>query len=683
MLAVGLLTALTLFTFRRLLFDHWTFPWDFVGAYTTTPAFVAASVGGGHLLSWSPYVASGFPIAVDPQSGIYFPGWWLLGVLHVSATLRVLTAVQVAHVLFGSVGALMLARARRLTWSWATLAAVAYLFFGGFYGEAEHADIVRGFAYLPWLLWTLTPPANTARWARLAALPAVVWLIATGAYPAQVVSFGLCSLVYLAVALWLAEREMLRRYRVALLLAVGSSAAVCLAVLLPYLHAENAHELHRVLEPTAAVRAGESLAPRDLLGLYLSNFSWTYDGTVTSWAIAIPMLVGLACVRAATLRRQAPLVACGVVAFALAFAPKIGFVGRAMTSLRPLFPSRFPAADYKAVVAIAIVVLAADGWRGLAIGRRRGPRLRGALIAVLLLLGALLVSTTVCAGVAGDVARRRGRGPRPRTGAGPRSSTCARAAPAPARRDRRLSRGPRLPPARALSPWQAPPTEAAQFLARDGSVRKLGSALEQVADHAARADGPAAPLAAAPTGSNNDALGWLASGYYLIDYSGTVEQSLWRVEQDPQWTALMLEPWHAYTFPCASGRCASVARSLPSTAGWQPSGDVRTTSYAIGAITYAVDVARPEVMVENELAISGWHSNSTHVRPLDSGLPFRAWLLSPGRYTFTARYADPTRKTQVLTALIALLAWLGCCLVLAGRRRWWPPSRRTTGHATQ
>jgi hypothetical protein len=683
-LAVGLLTALTLFTFRRLLFDHWTFPWDFVGAYTTTPAFVAASVGGGHLLSWSPYVASGFPIAVDPQSGIYFPGWWLLGVLHVSATLRVLTAVQVVHVLFGSVGALMLARARRLPWSWATLAAVAYLFFGGFYGEAEHADIVRGFAYLPWLLWTLTPPANGARWARLAALPAVVWLIATGAYPAQVVSFGLCSLVYLAVALWSAEREMLRRYRVALLLALGSSVAVCLAVLLPYLHAEHAHELHRVLEPTAAVRAGESLAPRDLLGLYLSNFSWTYDGTVTSWAIAIPMLVGLACVRADTLRRQAPLVACGVVAFALAFAPKIGFVGRAMTSLRPLFPSRFPAADYKAVVAIAIVVLATDGWRGLAIGSRRGPRLRGALIAGLLLLGALLVSTKyapasremwlVVVIVVLALALVLVRVP-PRALVPLLLLLVAVDGYREVHDYRLLGR---------ISPWQAPPTEAAQFLARDGSVRKLGTALKQAPVTRPARIGPAAPLAAAPTGSNNDALGWLASGYYLIDYSGTVEQSLWRVEQDPQWTALMLQPWHAYTFPCVAGRCASVARSLPSTTSWQPSGAVRTTSYTIGAITYAVDVTRPEVMVENELAISGWHSNSTHVRTLDSGLPFRAWLLSPGRYTFTARYADPTRTTQVLVALLALLAWLGCCLVLAERGRWWPPFRRTTAaHTTQ
>ena len=45
--AVVLLAGLTALVFRQQLFGHWTFPWDFLGAYTTTPAYVAAAVGGG------------------------------------------------------------------------------------------------------------------------------------------------------------------------------------------------------------------------------------------------------------------------------------------------------------------------------------------------------------------------------------------------------------------------------------------------------------------------------------------------------------------------------------------------------------------------------------------------------------------------------------------------------------
>jgi hypothetical protein len=370
---LGVLFALTVVVFRQQLFDHWTFPWDFVGAYTTTPAYVAAAVGAGHLPSWSPFVASGFPVAIDPQAGLYFPGWWALGGLGIPATLRVLTAVQVAHVLFAAWGVLALARARRLGWSWALLAAVAYLFFGGFYGEAEHADIFRGFAYLPWLLWALTPPAQSGSWRRLGTLPPLAWLVATGAYPGELVSFGLTGLVYLAVELRVAGIELWRRYKAALLLAFVASLAVSVAVLLPYLRAEHAKELFRVQEPTAAVRAGESFAPRDLLGLFLNNFAWNYDGTVTAWAVGVPVLIGLACTRLNVLRRQAPLVAAGLVALALAMTPKIGFIGNAMASLRPLFPSRFPAADYKAVVAVAVVIIAADSWSGLVVRARSTP----------------------------------------------------------------------------------------------------------------------------------------------------------------------------------------------------------------------------------------------------------------------------------------------------------------------
>src|ERR1700733_2555673 len=119
-IAIGCLVALTVLVFWQQLFDHWTFPWDFLGTYTTTPAFVGASIENGHLSAWSPFVASGFPVDVNPQAGIYFPGWWLLGGLRIPLTLRVLTAVQVAHVLFGSIGVLMLARVRKIGWPWAT-----------------------------------------------------------------------------------------------------------------------------------------------------------------------------------------------------------------------------------------------------------------------------------------------------------------------------------------------------------------------------------------------------------------------------------------------------------------------------------------------------------------------------------------------------------------------------------
>lgn len=588
-LIVGFLVVLTLLIFRQQLFDHWTFPWDFVGAYTTTPAFVAASVGSGHCLSWSPFVASGFPVDVDPQAGLYFPGWWLLGGLGIPATLRVLTAVQIAHVLFGSVGVLVLARARRLRWSWAAVAAAAYMFFGGFYGESEHADIVRGFAYLPWLLWALTPPSGTGRWTRLATVPPLAWLIVSGAYPGQLAPFGVTGFVYVGVALAVGGGEVWRRYRLALALAVVASAAVCIAVLLPYVRAEQANELYRALEPTAAVRAGASIAPRDLLGLYLNNFAWVYDGTVTAWAVGIPILIGLACVRWEALRRQAPLVACGALALALAMTPQIGFIGRAMASIRPLFPSRFPAAEYKAVVAVAVVVLAADAWSQVA-ERRRGISWRAALLGCVLLAGALLAPSTygqptrelwlVVTVIVACVALTLTRLP-------PRVMVCLLIALVVIDGVREIDDYHFLG---GVSPWRASPSEAAAYRARDVYVRKLPTLLEQApASRPARVP-PYEPLTSAPTGSDPDATGWIADGYHLNDYNGTIERTLWQAERNPTWLTLLLAPWHAYTFPCAITGCNNGTVHLPAPTTWKPSSGVQTLSYGEESIVYSVNV---------------------------------------------------------------------------------------------
>jgi hypothetical protein len=657
---VTLLLALTIWIFKQQLFENWSFPWDFLGTYTTTPAFVADTIGRGHPLSWSPFVASGFPVDVDPQAGLYFPLWWVLGALHAALTLRALTTIQVAHVLFGAVGVLFLTRARRLAWPWASLAAVAYLFFGGFYGQAEHADIFRGFAYLPWLLWSLTPPTQAEHWTRLGTLPLLAWLIVSGAYPGQVVSYGIAGLVYLTVALAAGGAGLWRRYRLALALAAAASAAVCIAVLLPYLHAEHAGELYRTIEPTAAVRSMFALSPIDVFGLYLNNFAWTYEGTITTWAVGIPILIGLAAARSDTLKRHAPLLACGVVALILGMTPKIGFIGQAMTSLRPLFPSRFPASDYKAVVALALIVVSADAWSSLAARRPARMRLAAALLGAALILSALLVPDTharpttvlwlVILITVACVALVAIRPPM-------RVLACLLLVLVVADGMREIH-GYRL--GGLVSPWQEPPAALSFYWARNDYVRELPA-------HLARAPrSRPARLPPAATAEPN-ASGWVADAYHEADYDPTLERVLWQAEQNSAWSSLLLAPWHGYTFPCATVGCGSHAVHLPPPSTWRPSASVQTLSYGTQGIAYTVSLSQPTLMVENELAIPGWHAANARIHTVEAGIPLRAWRLPAGRYHFTATYQEADRSLQELAAAAALLAWLGC--VLALRRR--------------
>ncbi len=660
MLAIVLLVLLIAWTFHQQLFEGWSFPWDFVGSYSTTPAFVAATSGRGHSLAWSPYVASGFPVDVDLQAGVYYPLWWLLGALRVPLTLGVLTGVQVVHVLFGSIGVMLLARARRLAWMWATLAGVAYVFFGGFYGQAEHADIFRGFAYLPWLLWALTPPEGPRRWVRLAMLAPIVWLIATGAYPAQIISFGFAGLAYVIVALRVDAPDSWRRHRVGLALAVVASAAVCAAVLLPYLRAEHAGELFRTDEPTAASRAIFAISPLDLFGLYLNNFAWTLEGTITTWAIGTPILIGLACARRATLARQAPLVACGAVALVLAMAPKIGVVGRGMTSLGFLFPSRFPASDYKAVVALALIVISADAWSRVAREGRR-PWVAVALAACILVGGALLVPSTyarptrelwlLAAVTVAAAALALGR-------PSPRVLGCALVILVVVDGVREINdyllQG-------TTSPWHAAPAELAFYRERDAYVRELPERLAQ-----APATRPA--RVGASEISEMNASGWVADAYHATDYDPIRERALYEAESNPALLKLLLAPWHAFTFQCAAVGCISGDVHLPAPTTWQVSPKVQTISYGAEEIVYSVKLTQPTLMVENELAIAGWHANS-RVQSVKSGTPLRAWRLSPGEYEFTARFQEPGRSLQELTGGLALIAWFGCMIVIGRRGR--------------
>ena len=89
-----------------------------------------------------------------------------------------------------------------------------------------------------------------------------------------------------------------------------------------------------------------------------------------------------------------------------------------------------------------------------------------------------------------------------------------------------------------------------------------------------------------------------------------------------------------------------------------------TTSYGINGIVYDVSVSQPTLMVENELAVKGWHSNNPRAQIVDAGIPLRAWRLAPGRYQFTATYHQAGRSIQELAVLAALIAWIGCAIAL-------------------
>jgi hypothetical protein len=687
MAIAGVLLALTVSVFWRHIFLGYSFPWDFEGKFTSTPPFVASTVGRGNWTEWAPFVGGGTPIAADPQTGLYYPVWWLMGLIRIPLTMGVLTDVQVVHVLVGALGVVALARARQLSWGWALVAAVPYVFFGGFYGQAEHADTFRGFSYAPWLLWSLTPPPPGRHWWRITALPAVGWLIATGAYPGQLPAFSLVGGAYIVTELT-ARRLWIRGYLLPLALGVLGSLLIVGGVLLPYLHAEANGTLYRPNQPTADVRAFFALRPLDTLGLYLNNFAWTNEGTITAWAVGVPAILGLTAARRDTLTRHLSLAVAGSLALVLAVLPAWMPAGSLMTKLPFLFPSRFPASDYKAMIAVPLLIIAAEGWR-------RQAESGSARVWVPVAVGGLLVAGVFLAPNA--------------TGAGVTQAAwlvigvvaltvlvmrlAAHITPRmllPALLVLIIVDGARMTMDwnnfAGVSPWAVAPSDYPQQVLRDDLAQQLPEFVADPPERRPARTPPAVPIATQPQGSRSDADGLLGFGYYLGDYSGIITHARSVVENSPELTGLMLRPWSAWSWPCGELPCDGSPIQLPPVSQWTINPYITTTSYALSSITYSVDLSTPVVMVENELAIPGWSADLSSVHPVDVGGVFRAWELPAGHYQFTASYRQPERGVQEVLALAALLAWGGCAAVLrhhsrarargpmrTGRRRLRPP----------
>jgi hypothetical protein len=343
-------------------------------------------------------------------------------------------------------------------------------------------------------------------------------------------------------------------------------------------------------------------------------------------------------------------------------------VGRAMVALGPLFASRFPAADYKASAAVAIIILAADAWSVVAVSRR-GLSWSALAVGLLLLAGALFAPSTyaqptrelwlVIAVIILTVAMTAMRTP-PRVLAALLLIFVVIDGVREINDYLLLGR---------VSPWQASPTAASAYLEQDITLGNLPTLLKQAPARRPARVPPAASLTVAPTGTDPDASGWIANGYHLDDYGGTIEQSLWRVEHNSAWLKLMLQPWNGYTFPCDAVGCRNGAVRLPATSQWRASQEVRTVAYGTESIRYVVKTSQPVLMVENELAVPGWRTNSSKVQPVNAGIPLRTWRLSAGSYSFTATFHEGGRTAQYLAVLAALIAWVASMLMLLRRRK--------------
>lgn len=215
---VGLLVLLEALLFLGFFRGDVSPQFDFMGGYNAE-AFAWWRDGGFvHPLEWMPYTWGGYPQAVALQTS----SWYLpLGIPAsiVDYTNHVAAIIQALHVAFGALGFYVLARRWELGRVAATLGLVAGFFAPGYFANAQHLDIVRGYAWAPWILLVLSPVWPWKRWWGVPLAAVMVFQAMVGIYPGMVVAFVYAGLVWVAMT-QLLVRPRLREYLLPMLTAV-------------------------------------------------------------------------------------------------------------------------------------------------------------------------------------------------------------------------------------------------------------------------------------------------------------------------------------------------------------------------------------------------------------------------------------------------------------------------------
>ena len=358
-------------------YDHYTgansFPFDFSLTYYGFVSFWVSAVQNGIFPDWVPYQAMGYPLIMNPQAYFFYLPNWFFALSKLNYTGYAHTFLQCVHILIGAIGFFYAARLLTQNKYLSLIGAIAFQFFGGFYSNSEHPDIVRAFAFIPWLIWSIHIDEKKNLERRHLALPLVLYLIGTGAYPGSVVSLYFLSAFYLALNF---SSLLIKRYRnteaiefrpvinITGLFILG----ICLALPQLYPGLLFGKETLRGINAVNTIKWGW-----DIRLLPLLIFSWDrrdlpYDSVMTSLFITIPIFV---CIFYASkeffLKNWAWV---SIFILALLMAPgDLSFVYRTLGSVfSPLMLSRHPSADYRGVIACLLFLFAVAGMKQIVTG---------------------------------------------------------------------------------------------------------------------------------------------------------------------------------------------------------------------------------------------------------------------------------------------------------------------------
>jgi hypothetical protein len=347
-------------------FNKVGFPWDFDTSLYGWPAFWTTSIRMGIFPQWIPYQAMGYPFAINAETGLWYPVLWIFPLFNFPFTLQNAVLLQVLHVFFGSIGMFLLLNLIFKSPRYAFVGAVAFQFFGGFYSNAEHVEIVRAFSIAPWLFYVFKLNIDQPRITRrILFIPIVIYFLVTGGYFGNIISSLFIILVFLFLQLINACFKGARR-----LLSIKTAAAMVgltilgLSISVIFLGPiwQERNELTRFHEYANIERA--TLGIRDIPTLFMSSRPLEGEQPMISAFVTLPMLIFASFIAISAIKRYWIFITIMILGILMVAGPQSPFWQIITSTVPALKLSRYPSSDYRVFIAIPLVILGTAGLKG-------------------------------------------------------------------------------------------------------------------------------------------------------------------------------------------------------------------------------------------------------------------------------------------------------------------------------
>ena len=228
---LAVLAALEIATFWGFFTGATAPQWDFFNHYNTEAAAWWRDGSLFHQPQWMPYAWGGYPALTNAQNSS-----WYLPVGLVAAfgpfTIHASAALAALHVGFGALGVYCLARSWKLNQLISLLGLVIWFYAAGPFSNAEHLDIARTYAWVPWVLLVVGTSWKWDRAWRWLVAVLVLWQAILSMYPGILVASVYCLAGYVIVS-QLTHRPAFKAYLLPLAITGGCAAAMSLLRYLP------------------------------------------------------------------------------------------------------------------------------------------------------------------------------------------------------------------------------------------------------------------------------------------------------------------------------------------------------------------------------------------------------------------------------------------------------------------